>query len=81
MCARVLVIYCMRVCYRPGDTQHHHTDDDHLQSSDDGGDQDVVQFPGAGDHVQDVVLFSVALRPAEARVAAANTEQDRGERH
>lgn len=49
----------------PGDAEHHHADDDHLEGADDGGDQDVVQFPRAWNHVQDVVLLDVTLGALE----------------
>ena len=57
----------------PGNAEHHHTDDDHLQGSDDRGDEDVVQFSGAGHHVEHVVLLDVTLEASETRVTAAHT--------
>lgn len=55
----------------PGNAEHHHTDDDHLECSNDGGDEDVVQFAGAWNHVEHVVLFDVTLGASETRVTAA----------
>lgn len=66
----------------PGNAEHHHTDDDHLQRSDDGGDEDIVQFARARDHIEDVVLFDVALGAPEAWVTAeiTHTPPEWGER-
>lgn len=62
----------MRICVydSPGNAEHHHTYDDHLECSDDGGDEDIVQFAGAWNHVEHIVFFDITLGTSETRVTA-----------
>lgn len=66
---------CMCVCVydSPGNAEHHHTYDDHLQCSDDGGDEDIVQFAGAWNHVEHIVFFDITLGTSETGVTAGFT--------
>lgn len=54
----------------PGNAEHHHTYDDYLECSDDGGDENIVQFARAWDHVEHIVFFDIALGTFETRVTA-----------
>ena len=68
-------IFQVRVCAfcvydSPCNTEHHHTYDDHLECSNDGGNEDIVQFARAWNHVEHIVFFDIALRTSETGVTA-----------